>query len=102
MTPQKKAEIRARFDAIVGPRPKPKPKVVVSGGRPIRDVVVGPLSPEDPNNISTPDGIVRVVRDDFVTINMREYEAQRLADERAQERDRHHRRQLDPYRLGLW
>jgi hypothetical protein len=98
MTPERKAEIEARLDAVLGiSKPKPaKPKVVTSDGRSIRDAVVT-VAPEDPNARGG-DRRVEVRRDDFVTINFELYELQQA--EKARERE--YRRQLDPCRLGLY
>jgi hypothetical protein len=98
MTPERKAEIEARLDAVLGiSKPKPaKPKVVTSDGRSIRDAVVR-VAPEDPNARGG-DRVVEVRREDFVTINFELYELQQ-AEKAAHRR---YLRELDPCRLGLY
>jgi hypothetical protein len=93
------AERKAQIRAILYPKSKPppaKPKIVTSDGTTISDAVVR-VAPEDPNARGN-DRIVEVRRSDWVTINLVEYERQ-CAD-RAEEK--RFRRQLDPYRLGLY
>jgi hypothetical protein len=51
MTPERKAEVEALLDDILGPEPKPqppKPKVVADAGVVVRDADVV-VSPADPN-----------------------------------------------------
>jgi len=79
------------------PRPKPKPKVVVSEDGVVRDADVK-VSPADPNYHGSEEGVVRVRRADFVTINMELYEAQ----QQAKRDERMRRREIDPFRLGHW
>lgn len=102
MTPERKAEIEAELDAILGPlpRPKPKVKVVANEGRVVRDAEVV-VSPRDPNAQSGRARIVHV-RADTVTINMAAAERQYWDNLRSPERDRHQRSQLDPFRYGHW
>ena len=89
MTPERKRELEAAVEEILGPPPKPtpktKPKVVTSDGRAIRDAVVR-VAPEDPN-AKDGDRIVQVRREGWVTINMGIYELQRAEDEAARQRD---------------
>ena len=70
LTPEKRAELRARIDAVVGPKPKPpKPKVVICDGVPIRDADVV-VSPKDPNAHHAAAGVVSVRRFDRVTLDL--------------------------------
>jgi hypothetical protein len=92
------AEVKAILYEIWGPpRPKPKPKVVTSDAEVVRDAVVR-VSPDDPNYPKSEEGVVRVRRADFVTINMKAWEEQQWL--KAEER--RHRRMIDPYRMGHW
>jgi hypothetical protein len=98
MTPERKAELEAELDALLGPPPLPKPKVVVSDGVVIRDADVH-VSPADRRNSRY--GLVETVsvrRADWVTVNMAQAEAQWRDNIRAQER----RREADPFGLGHW
>jgi hypothetical protein len=90
-------EVEAILDEIWGPRPKPKPKVVTSDGKEVRDALVQ-VAPKDPNYRKADDGVVQVRRSDFVTINMELWEAQ----QQAKREDRRRRREIDPFRLGHW
>lgn len=88
MTPERKRELEAAVEEILGPPPKPtpaKPKVVVSDGRAIRDAIVT-VAPEDPN-AKDGDRIVEVRREGWVTINMGIYALQRAEDEAARQRE---------------
>ena len=96
LTPARKAEIKAELEEILGPAPRPKPKVVTRDDVTVRDADVH-VSRADVN-AGGADRVVAVRRPEYVTINMEAYERQRA--ERAAERRR--RRELDPYRLGLW
>ena len=96
-TPEKRAEIDAALEEILGPVPLPRPKAVVVKDQVVRDADVH-VSKADRNYSTSTDGAVAVRRPDYVTINMAAYEEQRA--ERAEERRR--RRELDPYRLGLY
>jgi hypothetical protein len=90
-------EVKAILDRIWGPPIRPKPKVVTSDAEIVRDAVVQ-VGPADPNYRESDEGVVKVRRADFVTINMRAYEEQlRLKAE-----ERRHRRMLDPDRMGHW
>jgi hypothetical protein len=97
--PKRVAELVALMEKALGlkPRPKPKPKVVVNEERVVRDADVR-VSPADPNYRGSEEGVVRVRRSDFVTINMAVWEAQQEDKREA----RRARRRLDPYRLGHW
>jgi hypothetical protein len=90
------AEVRAILYEIWGP-PRPKPKVVTSEGELIRDALVR-VGPADPNYKKSDEGVVRVKRNDFVTIRMDLWEEQ----QRQKAEDRRHRRAIDPCRLGLY
>lgn len=98
MTPERKAEIEAKLAAILGPQPKPRPKVVASDGAVIDDAAVV-VSHADPNAGNANEaGVVKVRRHDAVTPRDDLYEAQlweRAAARRAA-------RAADPYRLGLY
>jgi len=95
--PRKTAELVALMEKALGltPRPPPKPKVVTNEGEVIRDADVRP-SPADPNHRE--EGVVRVRRSDFVTINYDLYEEQ----QRLKREYRLRRRMIDPARLGHW
>lgn len=90
-------DVRAILAEIWGPPPKKKPKVVASEGELVRDAVVR-VAPSDPNYRKSEEGMVRVRRADFVTVNMRAYEEQQML----KAEDRRHRQMIDPYRLGHW
>jgi len=79
------------------PKPKPKAKAVVNDGEVVRDADVR-VSAADPNYRGSDEGVVRVRRNDFVTINMELYEEQ----QRLKLEDRLRRRMIDPFRLGHW
>src|SRR5215472_4179790 len=99
VTPERTAELVALMEKALGltPKPKPKPKVVVSEDGVVRDADVR-VSPADPNYRGSDEGVVRVRRTDFVTINMELWEAQ----QEQKREDRRIRRSLDPFRLGHW
>jgi len=99
VSPERTAELVALLEKALGltPKPKPKPKVVVSEEGVVRDADVR-VSPADPNYRGSDEGVVRVRRSDFVTINMELYEAQ----QREKREDRLRRKALDPARLGHW
>ena len=90
-------EIEAILDEIWGPRPKPKPKVVTSDGKEVRDATVQ-VSPKDPNYRKADDGVVQVRRPGFVTVRMDLWEEQ----QRWKREERLRRRALDPARTGIW
>ena len=99
-------ELRAKIDAIEAKYGAPKehsraverqytrPKVVVAGGEVVANATVQ-VSEADPNCREGP-------RPGFVTINMEAYERQWFADRAQAIADEAHRRELDPYNLGLW
>jgi hypothetical protein len=92
------AQLRAILTEIWGPPRKPnKPKVVTNEGVEVRDATVK-VSPDDPNYRKDDGGVVKVKRNDFVTINMSVWEEQ----QRQRREDRRFRRMLDPARLGLY
>src|SRR5262245_39566525 len=103
VTSERKAELLAMLEELMGlgptpkPKPKPKPKVVTTEAGVVRDADVR-VSPTDPNYPASEGGVVRVRRTDFVTIRMDLYEEQ--MHQRREERLR--RRMLDPCRLGHW
>ena len=99
VTPERTAELLARLEKIMGLAPKlpEKPKVVMNEGEAVRDAVVR-VSPHDPNYSGSDGGVVRVRRSDYVTIRMDLYEQQ----QREKAEDRRRRRELDPYRMGLY
>jgi hypothetical protein len=77
--------------------PKKRLKVVVSESEVVRDAEVQ-VSPKDPNYRNADEGVVRVRRPGFVTINMEVWEEQ----QRQKREDRRYRRELDPARTGIW
>jgi hypothetical protein len=97
--PKKTAELVALMEKAFGltPKPKPKAKVVTTEEGVVRDADVR-VSPADPNYHSSDEGVVRVRRNDFVTINMELWEAQ----QEQKREDRRIRRAIDPFRLGHW
>jgi len=97
VTPERKAELIAALEELIGPRRMSKPKVVVKENEVVRDAEPH-VSRADPNYANSNSGVVRVRRSDFVTINMELYEAQ----QQAKREDRRMRRSIDPFRLGHW
>src|SRR5262249_53941668 len=98
--PRKTAELVALMEKALGltPKPKPpKPKAVVDDGQVVRDADVR-VSPADPNYHGAHEGVVRVRRKDWVTVNVDLWEAQ----QREKAEARRARKALDPYRLGHW
>jgi hypothetical protein len=91
------AEVKAILDRIWGPPRRPKPKVVTSDAAVVRDAVVT-VGPNDPNYSGSDEGVVRVRRADFVTINIGLWEEQ----QRQKAEEKLLRRQIDPFRLGHW
>lgn len=98
LTPQEEAEIDANLERLWGPIPIPKPKVVKREDipEPVRDADVH-VSKADVNTEGT-DRVVEVRRPDYVTINIPAWEEQQAWKQEEKRR----RRELDPYRLGLW
>jgi hypothetical protein len=101
ISPERMAEIQAVLDEIIGPRPKPKPKVVVSDGVPIRDADVV-VSPKDPNARCGRAETVFVRRADYVAVNMSAADAKYHDNLRAQEDQRRLRKEADPIGMGHW
>src|SRR6476620_8878952 len=91
------AEVRAILDRIWGPLVKPKPKVVTSDAKVVRDAVVK-VGPDDPNYVRSDEGVVKVRRSDWVKARIDLWEEQM----RQKAEDRRRRRELDPCRLGLY
>jgi hypothetical protein len=96
VTPERKAELIAELEEIIGHR-MDRPKVVASETEVVRDADVR-VSRADPNYPKSQEGMIRVRRNDFVTIRMDLWEEQ----QRQKRGEKLHRRQLDPYRLGHW
>jgi hypothetical protein len=63
------AEVKAILDRIWGPPVKPKPKVVTSDAKVVRDAIVK-VGPDDPNYAKSDEGVVRVSRGNWVTIRI--------------------------------
>jgi hypothetical protein len=97
VTPERKAELIAALEELIGPRPMPRPKVVTRDNDVVRDAD-SHVSRVDPNYASSEQGAVRVRRSDFVTIRMDLWEEQK----RQRREERLRRRALDPCRLGLY
>ena len=97
VTPERKAELIAALEELIGPKRMERPKVVIRDADVVRDADPH-VSRADPNYARSDGGVVRVRRNDFVRINMELYEAQ----QEAKREDRRIRRMLDPCRLGLY
>ena len=97
ITPERKAELIAALEELIGPKRMERPKVVVSENDVVRDAEPH-VSRADPNYARSEGGVVRVRRSDFVRINMEVWEAQ----QQEKREQRRLRRALDPYRLGHW
>jgi hypothetical protein len=97
VTPERKAELIAELEEIIGSKRKTRPKVVASDADVVRDADVK-VSTVDPNYPKSEEGLVKVRRRDFVVIRMDLYEEQM----RQKAEDRRHRREIDPCRLGIW
>jgi hypothetical protein len=102
VTPERRAELKAMLEEVMGPCPRTtRPKVVASKiegqAEIVRDADVK-VSKVDPNYPRSERGEVRVRRADFVTINMQAYEEQ----QRQRWEDRRQRRAIDPARMGHW
>jgi hypothetical protein len=97
--PKRVAELVALMEKALGltPKPKPRAKVVVSDGEVVRDAIVR-VGPADRNYHGSDEGVVRVRRSDFVTINVELWQAQQEDKREARRR----RRELDPDRTGIW
>lgn len=117
MTPERKAEVEALLDDILGPEPEPqppKPKLVAETGIVVRDVETA-VAPGDPN-AQRRGGETRVsvrrapalerplppLRLGEVRVDMAAYTARRLIEEADREADRAHRRAIDPFGYGHW
>src|SRR5262249_29839754 len=92
MTPERKAELRTEIEAFLGPLPRPKPKVVVSDGVPVRDADVV-VSPKDPNARRGQVETVSVRRADYVDVNIAAAEAQHWDNRQAQANQRRLRKE---------
>jgi hypothetical protein len=104
LTPERKAEVEALLDDILGPEPtaRPKPKVVADAGVVVRDADVV-VSPVDPNARARAATGVRVRRQppaESPMASMLRREVERRYWEREADRQRH--RMLDPFGLGHW
>jgi len=97
VSPERKAQLIAELEELIGPTKMEKPKIVANEEGVIRDADPH-VSRIDKNYPFSDEGVVRVRRSDFVTVNMDLYEAQ----QEAKREDRRRRRILDPYRLGHW
>src|SRR5215467_13808451 len=97
VTPERKAELIAALEELIGPKRMARPKVVVRENDVVRDADPH-VSRADPNYAGSDGGVVRVRRNDFVTINMEVWQEQM----RQKTEHRRLRRALDPYRLGHW
>ena len=119
LTPERKAEVEALLDEILGPEPKPqppKPKVVVSDAVVVRDadVVVSPIDPNAQRRGG--DTGVRVrratpmpaepplppMRPGEVRIDLGAAQRQWEIERSMQAADRAQRRSLDPFGYGHW
>jgi hypothetical protein len=89
VTPERRAELYAMFDEIVGNR-RPKPKVDVH------------VSRADPNAARGVAEVVTVRRPEWVTVNMAAYERQWEMAQADRAAARAHRKAIDPYNLGHW
>lgn len=97
---ERRAELLALLEeelGLVPPRKKPAVKVVVEEAEVVRDADVR-VSRSDPNYPGSDEGVVRVRRNDFVTIRMDLWEEQ----QRMKREDRLRRREIDPFRMGHW
>ena len=119
MTPERKAEVEALLDDILGPEPKPqppKPKVVVDAGAVVRDADVV-VSPSDVNaqlrggatgvsvRRATPmpaEPPLPPVRPGEVRVNLDAAQRQWEIDRADRLADRAHRRAIDPVGCGHW
>jgi hypothetical protein len=97
VTPERKAELIAALEEVIGPRRMPKPKVVTKDDDIVRDADPH-VSRADPNYVESEQGVVRVRRSDWVTVRVDLWEEQM----RQKREERLTRRALDPCRLGLY
>jgi hypothetical protein len=101
VSPERKAEINAILDEIIGPMPRPKPKVVTRNDLgTVRDADVE-VSRADVNT-SGVERTVEVRRPDYVRINMPLAIAQWEANLAAKQRDRERMKEIDPFGWGHW
>jgi len=116
MTPERKAEVEALLDSILGPDPKPpppkppKPKVVVRDNEVIRDADVI-VSPADRNAqrrggthiaVRRPEPELPPLRPGELRIDIAAAQRQWEMEEQFRRADRAQRRQLDPFNFGHW
>jgi len=109
VTPERRAELEAELDELLGAPPLPKPKLVTNDGAVVRDADVH-VSPADRRNSRY--GTVDVVsvrrpepewlRPDRVTINMAEAERQWHERQHAEAAALRGRKEADPFGLGHW
>ena len=97
VTPERKAELIAALEELIGPRPLSRPKVVTRDNDIVRDADPH-VSRADPNYVQSEQGVVRVRRSDWVTVRVDLWEEQT----RQKREERLRRRALDPCRLGLY
>lgn len=124
MTPERKAEVEALLDDILGPEPQPvpalatpqppKPRVVVEAGAVVRDADVV-VSRSDVNAkrrggdtaVSVRRGMpiespLPPIKPGEVRVNMAAAEQQWWINERDRKAEHAKRRMLDPCNLGIW
>jgi hypothetical protein len=119
MTPERKAEVEALLDDILGPEPEPqppKPRVVVDAGAVVRDADVVVSSGDVNAKRRGGDTGVSVrramppplepplppLRPGEVRVDMAAYTARRLLAEADREAERRQRREIDPFGYGHW
>ena len=118
MTPERKAEVEALLDDILGPEPKPqppKPMVVVDAGAVVRDadVVVSPRDVNAERRGGDTGAVVRrpgplaepplpPMRPGEVRIDLGAAQRQWEINRADRLTDSARRRQLDPCNLGIW
>jgi len=93
LTPERKAELLAKYKLTPRAKPTPKLEVVAEAGRLVAPATVR-VSPADPNFRNATGGVVRV---DLAAAEQQYW--QRIA---YAEGERARRKALDPYGLGLW
>jgi hypothetical protein len=69
VTPERKAELIAALEELIGPKRMERPKVVTRDADVVRDAEPH-VSRADPNYARSEGGVVRVRRSDFVRINI--------------------------------
>jgi len=99
MTPEERAELRAEVQKLFGPYQKPKPKVVVSDGRVVRDADVV-VSPRDPNAWHDKATSIQVRRPDPEWLG--DAEKQLIAQHRQRSANARLRQEADPFGYGHW